>query len=253
MIIPRAEPFYFPGNDIGCLLIHGFTGAPTEMRPLGDYLASQGYSVLGIRLFGHGTRLEDMNRSRWKDWVACVEDGWHLLQGSADQIFIIGLSMGGVLALYNASRFPFQGVVALSTPYKLDMDPRLENIEKLFQEIPFVDKGESDWFDPEAEKGHISYSRYQLRGVFELYQVVKEMQNVLPEVRIPALLVQSKNDSLVTSENVDAIFSGISTPEEDKEMIWLEKSGHVITRDAAKERVFEEVGRFLAKYSHTQE
>ena len=50
MIIKNAEPFYFPGNSTGCLLIHGFTGAPMEMRPLGDFLAEKGYSVLGIRL-----------------------------------------------------------------------------------------------------------------------------------------------------------------------------------------------------------
>ena len=53
MIIKTAEPFYFPGNSTGCLLIHGFTGTPKEMRPLGDFLADKGYSVLGIRLSGH--------------------------------------------------------------------------------------------------------------------------------------------------------------------------------------------------------
>ena len=55
MLVKNAEPFFYPGNETGCLLIHGFTGAPTEMQPLGKYLADCGYSVLGIRLAGHGT------------------------------------------------------------------------------------------------------------------------------------------------------------------------------------------------------
>ena len=63
-IIPNAEPFFFSGNKIGCLLVHGFTGAPTEMLPLGQFLSDKGYSVLGVRLSGHGTDLDAMVRSR---------------------------------------------------------------------------------------------------------------------------------------------------------------------------------------------
>jgi carboxylesterase len=63
-IIPTAEPFFFPGNGqntrIGCLVTHGFTGAPKEMRWLGESLNRQGYTVCGIRLTGHATRPEDM-------------------------------------------------------------------------------------------------------------------------------------------------------------------------------------------------
>ncbi|MBI1854527.1 MAG: carboxylesterase, partial [Chloroflexi bacterium] len=64
-IIPTAEPFFLPGSKTGCLLIHGFTGAPKEMRWMGEYLADKGYSVLGVRLAGHATRPEDMIRSNW--------------------------------------------------------------------------------------------------------------------------------------------------------------------------------------------
>jgi carboxylesterase len=94
MIIPTAEPFYYPGNKIGCLLVHGFTGSPKEMHWMGEYLESQGYTVLGIRLAGHATCLEDMSRMTWQDWATSVEDGYHLLKGCVDRIFIIGLSMG---------------------------------------------------------------------------------------------------------------------------------------------------------------
>ena len=59
LIIKNAEPFFFPGNTTGCLLIHGFSSSPREMQPLGDFLAGKEYTVLGIRLanFSQGNSL----------------------------------------------------------------------------------------------------------------------------------------------------------------------------------------------------
>ena len=89
------------------------------MRDLGQYLAAEGRTVLGVRLPGHGTSPEDMVNTRWGDWLAAVEDGWNLLQGQTERIILVGLSMGGVLSLLSASRLPVNGVVAMSTPYEL--------------------------------------------------------------------------------------------------------------------------------------
>ncbi len=66
-IIPTAEPFFFPGNRTGVLLVHGFTGAPKEMRWMGEYLHGRGYTTLGVRLSGHATRPADMQRACWQD------------------------------------------------------------------------------------------------------------------------------------------------------------------------------------------
>ena len=94
-IIPTAEPFLLPGDSSkpACLLIHGFTGTPKEMRWMGEFLNRQGYTCLAVRLTGHATDPEDMIRSRWTDWAASVEDGYALLRGLTDNIFLIGLSM----------------------------------------------------------------------------------------------------------------------------------------------------------------
>ena len=58
MITSGAEPFLLPGGSKGVLLIHGFTGSPSEMILLGNYLYRQGYTVLGVRLAGHGKTVE---------------------------------------------------------------------------------------------------------------------------------------------------------------------------------------------------
>src|SRR5512140_2984466 len=107
-----AEPFLLPGGETGCLLIHGYTGTPFEMRMLGDFLAQAGYTVLAPRLSGHATQPEDMLRGRWQDWQASVEDGLNLLKGCTERQVVMGLSLGGVLALLTAARFPVSGVVS---------------------------------------------------------------------------------------------------------------------------------------------
>ena len=249
MLVPGTEPFYFPGGATACLLIHGFTGSPAEMQPLGEFLAWQGYSVLGIRLFGHGTRIEDMRRARWQDWVHSVQDGWNLLQPTSEQVFLVGLSMGGVLALHQASILPAAGVISLSAPYKLGPDPRLPFLPVLAPLLPYVSKGEPDWHDPEADQEHFAYEKYPTRAIMELNNLLGEMRRILPQVHMPALLIQSRKDSTVAEEHLLWINDQLGTPQENKQTLWLEKSGHVITRDVEKETVFEQVDAFIQQNS----
>jgi carboxylesterase len=68
-IVPESEPFFLPGEATGCLLLHGFSAMPGEMRPLGEYLAETGFTVLGIRLTGHATHPNDLEQTRWIDWL----------------------------------------------------------------------------------------------------------------------------------------------------------------------------------------
>ncbi len=183
-IIPSAEPFFFPGGPVGCLMIHGFTGAPKEMRWMGEYLAERGYSVLGVRLAGHATRPEDMIRTRYTDWMASVEDGWHLLNGVAEQVFVIGLSMGGTLALRFSADFPVAGTIALSTPY----DTPVTGVKRLLMPfikplsllVPYLNKGPSDWRDKEAEASHVAYPQDVVRSGAEINELLAEMREASP-------------------------------------------------------------------------
>src|SRR5215203_899533 len=193
-IIPTAEPFLFVGvpSKPACLLIHGFTGTPKEMRWMGEFLNQQGYTCLGVRLVGHATDPEDMIRSNWTDWTASVEDGYHLLRGLTDNVFLMGLSMGGVLALLMSTRLDVKGVVAMSTPYKLPDDPRLRHIDWISKIVSYMPKSSegpgSSWLDKEAWKDHISYPQNPVRSIGQLNKLLGEMRSALPDVRVPVLL-----------------------------------------------------------------
>jgi len=245
MIIKTAEPFYFPGNSTGCLLIHGFTGTPKEMRPLGDFLVEKGYSVLGIRLSGHGTKMADIQRSHWQDWSGSVLDGWHLLQSSTDKVILMGLSMGGILTLYHASFLPVQGIVCMSTPYQLGSALELALLPFLTGIYPFKKKGESDWHDPNAAKDHIAYEKFPTRAIVQLTHLIQAMRDSLPKVTAPALLMHAKGDLVVAPENMSRIYQELGTAEENKEMVLLENSGHVVTRDSDKMTLFNNILSFV--------
>ena len=245
MIIPTAEPFFFPGNKTGCLLVHGFTGAPKEMRWMGEYLGKQGYTVLGIRLAGHATRPEDMVRTRWQDWITSLEDGYCLLSGCTEQVFLIGLSMGGILSLLFASQHPVGGVITMSTPYALPDDPRLGLIRMLSSIMPKMKKGPSDQYDKEAAKDHVDYPYIPTKAIVQLRDLLSEMRAALPKVSVPALIIHSKLDAAVPPPNAEQIYAAIGS--QDKQIFWVENSGHVIPREPDRNLVFTAAAEFIQR------
>jgi len=250
-LITTAEPFLLLGDRSkpACLLIHGFTGTPKEMHWMGEYLNQHGYTCLGVRLAGHATDPEDMIRSNWTDWTASVEDAFSLLRGLTDRIFLVGLSMGGVLSLLMSTRLKVQGVVTMSTPYKLPDDPRLRHIDWIAKIVAYMPKSDeapgASWFDKEAFKEHISYPQNPVRSIGQLNQLLGEMRAALPKINVPVLLIHSKDDKYVSPDNIELIFADLKTS--DKTKLFVTGSGHVVTRDAARRQVFESALEFIRR------
>ena len=251
-IIATAEPFFFLGDKSkpACLLIHGFTGTPKEMRWMGEYLNQQGFTCLGVRLAGHATTPQDMIASHWTDWTASVEDAYSLLKNLTDNIYLVGLSMGGILSLLMSTRLEVKGLAAMSTPYKLPDDPRLRNIELISKTVPFMPKGNeepgSGWFDKEAWKDHVSYPQNPVRSVGELNKLLGEMRAALPRINVPVLLIHSKDDDYVLPESMEHIYADLEKAS-DKTKLYITGSGHVVTRDAARRQVFESALEFIQR------
>jgi carboxylesterase len=257
-IIPTTEPFLFLGEPSkpACLLIHGFTGTPKEMRWMGEFLNQQGYTCLGIRLTGHATHPEDMIRSNWTDWTASVEDGYHLLRGVTDNIFLVGLSMGGILALLMSTQLDVKGVVAMSTPYKLPDDPRLRKIDWISKIVTYMPKSSEEpgasWFDKDAWKDHISYPQNPVRSIGQLNQLLGAMRAALPELRLPVLLIHSTDDGYVLPDNIELIYADLLNAS-DKTKLYVAGSGHVVTRDAARQQAFQHALEFIQRIELLQE
>ena len=254
-IIQTAEPFLLPcpstrSGRTGCLLIHGFTGTPKEMRPMGEYLNRvHGFTCLGIRLAGHATRPKDMIRSRWTDWTASVEDGYHLLRGLTERIYLIGLSMGGVLSMLMSTRLDVKGVVVMSTPYEMPEQHPTWQMRLYGYFKPYARKSReapgSGWFDKSAYADHVAYPLNPVRSAVELKTLLGKTRASLLNVRVPVLMIHSKDDSYVLPENMEHIFADLGAS--DKTKLYITGSGHVVPRDAARESAFKATAEFISR------
>jgi len=214
---------------------------------MGDHLKQQGYTVLGIRLVGHATTWQDLARARWWDWLASVEDGLNLLKGCTEEQYLMGLSLGGVLSLLASTRYPVRGVVAMSTPFGLPNDPRIHIMNILSMLQPKMEKGEDVFFNEQAKVTHVALPFTPSRAMMEVVKAIKELQHALPDVKVPALLIQSRLDTVIPASSLDEIYANIGST--DKTRLWVENSGHVITEEPDRELVFSTATEFIKRVS----
>ena len=253
--LPNAEPFFFPGNHVGCLLIHGFTGTPYEMRELGARLAAQRYTVLGPVLAGHATAIADMLPTRWTDWYASVTAAYDQLREQCDTIFPIGLSLGALLALHLAAHRPVNGVVAVSAPFSIHnpLIPLFKYFPFLYDLIPYVKKNlrDDDTQDPSVRAKHPEYPVNPTRCAASLlFDFLPHLRDDLRDVRAPTLLIQARGDRTVPPASMDESCARIASPE--KETVWLERSGHLALEDYSKEEEFSHILRFAQAHLPTE-
>ena len=243
-----GDAFAFDGGSAGCALMHGFTAAPREMRPLGRYLNEiGGFTVHGVRLAGHGTRPEDLAQTTWRDWYASGLEAVRGLRARCDRVFACGLSLGGVLSLLLAARGEVDGVAAIAAPLR-PYDRRLKVARFLAPFKPYTPKSLADLHDPAALADHADYVRIPTRAAAELYRATREVERALPRVSVPVLVIHSRRDRVVPPADAQTIFDRVTAA--DKRLVWLERGGHIATEDYDKAVVFEETLRFIQSHAH---
>lgn len=243
--ISQAEPFFFRGRDVGCLLIHGFTASPQEMLSLGQHLAEQGYTVHGPRLAHHGTTAEDMTRTHWHDWYYSVLDGYYLLRQQCAEVVVIGLSMGGSIALYLASAQPVTAVVTMEAPIHLT-DWRVNYARAIARVYPFIPK---EGFDPE-QKLNARYAVQPVHAIAELRDMLTELRPRLATITAPALIIHSLADEMIPLSNFDTIYREIGSAY--KEKFILQNSGHLVTEGVEQTQLFARVSAFVGERTRPQ-
>ncbi len=246
-IIPGGEPFFFRAGEAGCLLIHGFPGAPNEMRGLGDALASAGYTALGVRLRGHGTQPADLTRVMKEDWQADVEDGLAWLKGCTTKQVAIGLSLGGMLALNLAAGTELAGVVAMATPWRLPalahgLRPAIPLLGKVWRQR--TPDEPSDWVDPGAAATNVHYPVQTLQAVGQVVDQLEQTQASLEQVTCPVLLLYSDGDLTAPPGHGESYQGHLGNAE--VRLIRITGSGHNLPRDAARDQVYRQITEFAA-------
>ena len=248
------KAFHFNGDDRGVLCVHGFSGTPFEIRYLAEQLHAKGFSVKAPLLAGHGTKLEELDRITWPQWMDNVSQAFLELRQQCQSVAVVGQSLGGLLTLELATRFPDQidALATLATP--LWLSPLNTSLVRAFQRNPMLSRliknvpkwTGSDVRCPRAKQDNPSYKAMSTKGVLQVHALMEEVIKKLPEVHQPLLTMHATQDHTAPVACAKYIQSHVSSA--IKEMHILSRSYHLIAIDVEKEIVAAEVSAFLENH-----
>ncbi len=250
MDVSKTAPFELGDGRDACLLIHGFTGSPWDMRPLGESLAARGYYVRAVRLPGHGTSPEAMEHVTWRDWEQATEDALLSLHNFR-QVFVAGLSMGALLSVLLASRHPDRvHGLALLAPAMRFRDRTLKLVE-LFWPVPFapllkpwVEKTSTD-IEDESERAEAPVlPRFPTARLYDLLWLQKKARAAVGQVHAPSLIAVAEQDHVVAVEGGRELARMLVNAKVVR-FIALKQGYHIMPRDRARSVLQREVAEFF--------
>ena len=231
----------------GVLLLHGFGDTPQTLSLLARRLHKAGYSVYAPLLPGHGRTMDVFKRSRAEEWIDAAKLALLSMRARADGVSIVGLSMGAALAALLAAEDHATSALVLIAPY-LGM-PRRLRFAAATHWLWGAWAGEINARNPRSihdaieRERNLAYGSVTGRTLFELSKVVRRARKALPRVNAPTLIIQSREDPRVSPRIAEFALEQLGASE--KQLVWTEGAGHIITVDYGRERVFSEVERWL--------
>jgi carboxylesterase len=231
----------------GVLLLHGFGDTPQTLSLLARRLHKAGYSVLVPLLPGHGRSMRDFKQSRADEWIEAARNALLTMREKSHAVSVVGLSMGGALAVLLAAESLDIPALILIAPY-LGMPPVLRLAAAthwIWGGVAGEINGRSPRSirDPIEREKNLAYGAVTARALFELSRVMTRARKALPRVTAPTLIVQSREDPRVAPEVAEFAVKEIGATE--KRLVFTEGAGHIITVDYGRERVFSEVEKWL--------
>ena len=228
-------------GETGVLLLHGLSGTPSEVQPLGEYLSNKGFFTLGPWLKGHYTSPRDLAKTRWQDWAQSARESYDQLRQRCPKVFVAGLSMGADLALHLAATVPVEGVISLSAPVRI-FDFRFNGIAFFRYLQWWTTSLTGGVLDPKASP-HVTYPYVMTKSLHDLKKLMEVVLKELPQITAPTLVVQGRKDSMVPPQNGDLIYQALHS--QSKHHLLLDRSDHVVTLDYDKEILFEKAFQFI--------
>ncbi|MFB1051753.1 alpha/beta hydrolase [Paraliobacillus sp. JSM ZJ581] len=226
---------------IGCLCIHGFTGGLYEIEPLVAYLKEHTEWIIKSPLLpGHGVHLA-LEGVSYTEWIQTAEEALIELKQEVDTVYIIGFSMGGMIASYLASKYEVAKLVLLSP------SRRYINIAQMGLDIGDMIKDRIVG----RLQDNLLYKIYQhkrghvpLRAYIEFLKCMKYTKPALKNIFCPVFVAQGIQDGMVPYKSTHYLAEEIPT---DIEVIYYSDSKHHICLGKDKDVVNDAVLRFLKR------
>lgn len=231
------------GARAAALCLHGLTGTPYEVRSLGEALARRGLRAVGPALPGHGTLPAELARVPYTEWLDEARGALAALRASHERVFVVGLSLGGLLGLALAAEERVDGLVVVGTPLRLHFAAaRLVPLVKHL--VPRLPKRTgSDIRDAEARARHPSYPVMPLPSVHELQKLQRRVRASLSRVTAPIFVGHGAHDSTAHPMDARLIAARVGSP--CRVMHVFPDSAHIVPVDRDAETLGRAVVAFV--------
>jgi len=243
----NPSPFDLPGRGrAAALCLHGLTGTPYEVRSLGEAISAAGIRAVGPALPGHNETPERLAATPYTDWLEAARAHFQRLRGEYESVFVVGMSMGGLLALALAEEEPVDALATIGTPLVLHHPfAWLIPLVKYLRPMSPKSSG-SDIRDPVARARHAGYAVMPLNSVHELQRLQRLVRPRLAQITAPILVAHGVHDQ--TASPRDAVEIRDSVSSEVREYLLLAASGHIVPVDFDGPALAQAIAEFLARH-----
>jgi carboxylesterase len=238
------------GRAPGVLALHGFGATPAEVKLVAEAAHELGLRVHAPLLPGHGQHVRDLARTRWADWSLGAREAFEELAAQGGPVIVAGLSMGSLLTLELATLYPdrIAGILLLAPATRLSWPfPGLALALASALRLPdfVVPKKAPDIRDARQRRQQRTYSADPWQAGNEVRLAGQRLSRELGKVRCPAFIAHGAQDHICPVSNAQRVFMGLGTPIEDRELLILPRSFHVITRDVERALLRARIQAFL--------
>ncbi|MGX6446376.1 alpha/beta hydrolase [Neobacillus sp. K501] len=225
---------------IGCLCIHGFTGAPYEVEPLAEYLTKHTDWVFRIpTLPGHGENLS-LKGVQYQQWIDHAESELKDLIQICEKVYVVGFSMGGMIASYLAAKYPVDKLVLLSAAaYYVNPKQMASEFKSMLLDIFKGNLAGNELFQRYKRK----IKATPITATLQFRRLVASIKPLLPQVEVPTLIAQGECDGIVPPKSAEYLYQTINAKK--KRLTYIKDSNHHICHCEEKEALFSQVYDFL--------
>ena len=197
-------------SDKEFFLLHGYTGSPTDFNKLGQYLNKRfNANIKIIRFLGHGEKIENLEGIEYMEFYKQAEKELKKDLAKNKKIIIGGISMGSLISLDLASKYPVKGILNISIPYRKRFLTKIISIIE-----PLIIK--KYWAKPMTQKEKelrkkAFYYDMSLLSFKVIRQGIREIKGKLKKIIAPCLVIHVKNDKLFSFRGARLISEEISS------------------------------------------
>lgn len=231
-----------PHGEMGILLIHGFGGDISEIAPLAERLCRMGFAVSCARLHGHGGTRSDLRHTSWRLWLSSAQEAFNALKERTKAVFIIGFSMGGLIAINLAIDNPVFGIATLNSPiYCWNKRQILSNA------IQDLHRGERAHLRHYLQSG----IKFPWQTLLNFQRLLDTTKGRLPYMDTPIFVAQGLQDDTVSPRSAPFIMENVNAA--TRRLGSYPSSGHLICHGPDFETLLRDLCAFFEEIGFSED